>query len=105
MKKNAKRRRTKTQVIEDRENARRQEAYVQAKLAKYDDMEEKYRALAKKVKQDDLISSQVHNLFQAGILNQDDQGNLVVAGGVSLNEFQDCNKEDDDMPDHDARRK
>ena len=68
-------------------------------------MEEKYRALAKKVKQDDLISSQVNNLFQAGILNQDDQGNLVVAGGVSLNEFQDCDKEDEDMPEHDARRK
>ena len=57
MKKNAKRRRTKTQVIEDRENALRQEALVKAKLAKYDDMEEQYRSMAKKVKQEDLISA------------------------------------------------
>ena len=40
MKKNAKRRRTKTQVKEDRENARRQEEMIQAKLQRYDYLEE-----------------------------------------------------------------
>ena len=63
MKKNAKRRRTKDQVKADQENARKHEEMVQAKLQKYDDLEEQYRALAKKVKQEDLIGAQVHSLF------------------------------------------
>ena len=87
MKKNAKRRRSKQQVIADRENARRQEELVQAKLQKYDALEDKYRSLAKKVKEEDVINAQVHSLFQAGILNQDENGNLVVAGGITLEEF------------------
>ena len=105
MKKTAKRRRTKTQVKEDQENARNQEALIQAKLQKYDELEEKYRAMAKKVKQEDVINAQVNSLFQAGILDQDENGNLVVTGGVSLSEFQDCNKEDAEMPEYDPRRK
>ena len=105
MKKNAKRRRSKQQVIADRENARRQEELVQAKLQKYDALENKYRSLAKKVKEEDVINAQVHSLFQAGILNQDENGNLVVAGGISLAEFQDCEKSDEDMPEHDPRQK
>ena len=40
MKKTAKRRRSKQQVIADRENARRQEELVQSKLAKYDALEQ-----------------------------------------------------------------
>ena len=63
MKKNAKRRRSKQQVIADRENARRQEELVQAKLQKYDALEDKYRSLAKKVKEEDVINAQVHSLF------------------------------------------
>jgi len=63
MKKNSKRRRTKQQVIADRENARRQEALIQAKLGKYDDLESKYRSLAKKVKEEDVIQAQVNSLF------------------------------------------
>ena len=63
MKKNAKRRRSKQQVIADRENARRQEALIQAKLQRYDDLEEKYRSLAKKVKEEDVIQAQVNSLF------------------------------------------
>ena len=55
MKKSAKRRRTKDQVREDKENARRQEDLIQAKLAKYDALEEQYRSLAKKVKEEDVI--------------------------------------------------
>ena len=55
MKKSTKRRRTKEQVIEDRENARRQEVLIQAMLAKYDALEEQYRSLAKKVKEEDVI--------------------------------------------------
>ena len=47
MKKKAKRRRTKEKVQEDKDNARKQEALIQAKLAKYDELEEKYRSMAK----------------------------------------------------------
>ena len=53
--------------------------------------------MAKKVKQEELIGAQVHSLFQAGILNQD-ENNLVIAGGISLDEFQDCDKDDAEMP-------
>ena len=63
MKKNAKRRRTKEQVIADKENARLQEELIQAKLAKYDALENKYRSLAKKVKEEDVIQAQVNSLF------------------------------------------
>ena len=55
MKKSSKRRRTKEQVEEDKENARRHEELVLAKLARYDSLEEKYRSLAKKVKEEDVI--------------------------------------------------
>lgn len=48
---------------EDQENARKQEEMIQAKLHKYDELEEKYRAMAKKVKQEDLINAQVNSLF------------------------------------------
>ena len=61
--------------------------------------------MAKKVKQEDVIGAQVHSLFQAGILDQDENGNLIVTGGISLNEFQDCDKDDSEMPEYDARRK
>ena len=36
---------------------------VQAKLAKYDALEDKYRSLAKKVKEEDVIQAQVNSLF------------------------------------------
>ena len=44
-------------MIEDRENAQRQEELIQAKLQRYDDLETKYRAMAKKVKQEDVINA------------------------------------------------
>ena len=87
MKKNSKRRRTKQQVIADRENARRQEALIQAKLAKYDALEQEHRSLAKRVKQEDLIQNQVNSLYHAGILGEDKHGHLVVAQQLSLEEF------------------
>ena len=105
MKKTAKRRRSKQQVIADRENARRQEALVQAKLAKYDALEQEHRSLAKRVKQEDLIQNQVNSLYHAGILSEDKNGNLVVAQQLTLEEFQECEKDDEEMADHDPRRK
>ena len=104
MKKNAKRRRTKEQVIKDKENSRRYEEMVQAKLAKYDKLEDEFRSLANKVQQEDLIQAQVNSLFQAGILDVDKEGNLKVAQTMSLEEFQDCDKEIEDQ-ENDSRRK
>ena len=60
---------------------------MQAKLAKYDELEEEYRSLAKKVKEEDVIQAQVNSLFQAGILDSDAQGNLRVAQSITLEEF------------------
>ena len=64
---------------EDRENARKQEELIQAKLSRFDQLEEQYRALAKKVKEEDVIQAQVSSLFNAGILAADEHGNLAVA--------------------------
>ena len=61
--------------------------------------------MAKKVKQEDVINAQVNSLFEAGILDQDEDGNLVVTGGVSLAEFQDCDKGDADMKEYNPVRK
>jgi len=38
-------------------------------------------------------------------LGQDNQGNLIVAQNITLEEFQDAKEDDSEMADHDARRK
>jgi hypothetical protein len=45
--------------------------------------------MAKKVKQDEVIQSQVNSLFKAGILGADENGNLIVANAMNQEQFQD----------------
>ena len=47
----------------------------------------------------------MHGLFQAGVLAADENGILRVAQEITLEEFQDFEKDDEDMGDHDPRQK
>lgn len=78
---------------------------IQAKLAKYDALEDKYRSLSKKVKEEDVIQAQVNSLFQAGILDSDAQGNLRVAQSITLEEFQECGDKEIEDLEYDPRTK
>ena len=74
---------------------------MQAKLSRFDELEQKYRTMAKKVKKEDIIQAQVASLFQAGILAEDENGNVVVDKQISREQFLDFEQEDEGM-DEDA---
>ena len=96
MKKTAKRRRTKQQVKEDRENARRRDIEVQAKLQKYEALHDQFLAIQEKVNRDDLIQAQVNNLFKQGLLEADEEGNITI-NGQNMLEFHDFQENRDEI--------
>ena len=60
---------------------------VKTKLAKYDELDAKQRALEEKVNQDELIQAQVYSLIKSGVLKVDDEGNVSAQPGMSAEKF------------------
>ena len=68
MKASAKRRRTKQQIIEDKERERQQKADIEAKLAQFQQMEQRMAQMEAQLHQAEEMHDDVTGLIKQGIL-------------------------------------
>ena len=68
MKASAKRRRTKQQIIEDKERERQQKADIEAKLAQFQQMEQRMAQMEAQLHQAEEMHDDVAGLIKQGIL-------------------------------------